>query len=248
MDSIQVVAFDLDDTLLRLAPNFIPQYLHLLDESIREKVPSRASLAKVIMASAERMMQKPRDAVGLSDFFYQDFEQRTGLRRDMMEPHLERFFQERFPRLEHLSRPVYGAMGLLATLKEIGYRMALLTSPLFPRVAIDIRLRWAGLEGFPFDWRTSFEVVHATKPQPGYYLEAAEALGIDPCHWLMVGNDFREDIIPAQEAGMAVYWVNDHLREADRLMLPPDVKAGSLYRMMEALLDPRSESRSGGGQ
>ncbi len=232
MTAIRVVAFDLDDTLLRLAPDFIPQYFRLLDHRLQEQFPNTKPLSHAIGASSLRLMQKPRDGERLADFFYRDFADSAGVPEEVVRPAFESFYVEHFPSLQFLARPVYGAMGLLTAIKEAGYQVALLTSALFPTAAIDERLRWAGLEGFPFDWRTAFEGVHATKPQPGYYLEAADGLGIPPDEWLMVGNDVVEDIIPAHAAGMQVYWVHDEALST----LPEGVPAGAPHGPVERVL------------
>ena len=230
--SIEIVAFDLDDTLIRLAPNFIPEYLTRLSRRIESVFPDAAPISPAILASSTMMMNKERNQERLEDFFYRDFTTRTGLGRGALEPHLTAFYRDEFPQLEFLSRPVFGVMGLLATVRARGYRVALLTSALFPRLAIDARLRWAGLEGFPFDWRTSLEVVHATKPQPGYYLEAAEAGGVSPDRWLMVGNDLAEDIVPAYNAGMSVYWVHGDVTDDEWALVPPNTPVGPLERVV----------------
>lgn len=230
--TIEVVAFDLDDTLIRLSPDFVPEYLKRLAERLESVFPKAGSIASAILDTSQLMMEKTRDPERLEDFFYRDFEQRTGLARTALEPHLTAFYDEEFPALESLSRPVYGVMGLLAGVRARGFRVALLTSALFPRRAIDARLRWAGLEDFPFDWRTSLEVVHATKPQPGFYLEAADGAPYPPDQWLMVGNDLVEDVVPAHEAGMHVYWVHGDVTPDEEKRLPPDVAVGPLERVI----------------
>lgn len=235
MTSIRVVAFDLDDTLIRLAPDFIPQYFRLLDNRLQERFPNTKPLSHAIGASSLRLMQKTRDGERLEDFFYRDFAAVAGVPQEVVRPAFENFYVEHFPALQVHSRPIYGAMGLLTTIKEAGYQVALLTSALFPTAAIDERLRWAGLEGFPFDWRTSFEGVHATKPQPGYYLEAADGLGIPPEEWLMVGNDVVEDIIPAHTAGMQVYWVHDEALERLPEGVPVEAPHGPIERVLRVL-------------
>jgi FMN phosphatase YigB (HAD superfamily) len=123
-------------------------------------------------------------------------------------------------------------MGFLTQLQAMGLRVVLLTSPVFPRVAIEERLVWAGLEGFPFDWISSFEVVHAAKPHPAYYREAATTLGIEPQHWLMVGNDLDADIRPAVATGMQAWWVNGQELPDD---LRGKVHQGTLQQLLELL-------------
>lgn len=239
MRAIDVVAFDLDDTLIRLSPNFIPEYLTKLAHWLERAFPHTTSVSTEILASSRRMMEKEFDSERLEDFFFRDFCARTGLPRDKLADTLQAFYRQEFHTMSRYARPVYGVMGLLATLQARGYRIALLTSALFPRQAIDLRLTWAGLEDFPFDWRTSLEVVHATKPQPGFYREAAQALGIPPERWLMVGNDLVEDIIPAHQVGMAVYWVHGTVSAEEAEQLPPQTPFGPLERVVTWLQDAR---------
>ncbi|NMP21970.1 HAD family hydrolase [Sulfobacillus harzensis] len=233
---IRVVAFDLDDTLIRLDPTFVPEYVRLLDETLRAALALSEPLSGHFLEVTNQMMAKMRDEESLQDFFFRQFSERASLTRNQIEGPLTAFYEEIFPRLRSLARPVYGAMGMLSQLKAAGYQVALLTSALFPKAAIDERLRWAGLEGFPFDWRTAFEVVHATKPQPGYYEEAADALGVPPQAWLMVGNDLVEDIIPARSAGMAAYWVRDQKPTAEEeATLPPGTPWGPVEAVLSHL-------------
>ncbi len=49
--------------------------------------------------------------------------------------------------------------------------------------------------------------MHATKSHPAYYLEIAQRLGRQPAECLMVGDDWRLDIVSAAAAGMQVYWI-----------------------------------------
>ncbi|MCY0898418.1 MAG: HAD hydrolase-like protein [Firmicutes bacterium] len=232
MAPVRVVAFDLDDTLLRLSSDFVPRYLALLTEHLADHLPRVPNIAQALRDTTKALMAKPGDAEWLQDFFYRDIGHRLNLGRDVLEPAMQNFFETRFQELQVWARPVYGVLGLLARLKEHGYRLVLLTSALFPAVAIDQRLAWAGLDGVHWDWRTAFENVHATKPQVAYYREAAAAVGIDPQYWLMVGNDLDEDIRPAHAAGMAVYWVQDRaLFPKTPLWLPDDAPRGLVHQV-----------------
>ena len=244
MRSIDVVAFDLDDTLIQLSPNFIPEYLGMLSEYLQSAFPHAGAVDEALLASSNAMMQKTRDPRGLEDFFFDDFCGRTGIPRNSVKDPLLAFYDREFHRLEHLARPVYGAMGTLASVRAAGCRVALLTSPLFPARAIEWRLRWAGLEDFPWDWKTSLEVASATKPQPDYYREAADRLGVNPACWLMVGNDLVEDIVPAHHAGMAVYWVKTGaIDDQERALLPPGKSGGPLQRVISVLDELQRKGR-----
>ena len=80
------------------------------------------------------------------------------------------------------------------TLKGAGYRLALATNPLFPAVATESRIRWAGLEPGDFELYTTYENTGYCKPNPAYYRDLLERLDCDAEDCLMVGNDVEEDM------------------------------------------------------
>ena len=98
-------------------------------------------------------------------------------------------------------------------LKECGYRVALATNPIFPHVATENRIRWAGLVPEDFEIYTTYEASTFCKPNPAYYLEVARTLGVKPEECLMVGNDATEDMA-AREVGMDVFLLTDCLINA----------------------------------
>ncbi|KUK34803.1 MAG: Haloacid dehalogenase domain protein hydrolase [Caldanaerobacter subterraneus] len=52
----------------------------------------------------------------------------------------------------------------LEILKEKGYTLVLATNPVFPRIAILERLRWAGLNESYFDFITTYEICIFVSP------------------------------------------------------------------------------------
>ncbi|HEX7588056.1 MAG TPA: HAD hydrolase-like protein [Anaerolineae bacterium] len=47
------------------------------------------------------------------------------------------------------------------------------------------------------------------EPNPAYYREMAALLDCAPADCVMVGNEAKNDIWPAKEAGMKTFWVTD---------------------------------------
>ena len=88
--------------------------------------------------------------------------------------------------------------------------MVLATNPLFPAVATYSRIRWTGLTPEDFLLVTTYENATRCKPNPDYYLEILDKLGLVPEECLMVGNDAEEDMIAAQ-TGMKVFLLTDCL-------------------------------------
>ena len=104
--------------------------------------------------------------------------------------------------------PVYNKIRYLATIlqqvKAQGLRVALATNPIFPAVATENRIRWAGLQPEDFELYTTYENSDCCKPNPLYYQRITEKLGVAPEACLMVGNDAMEDLAAAQ-LGMQVF-------------------------------------------
>ena len=99
---------------------------------------------------------------------------------------------------------------LIKYIKDKGYRVVLATNPLFPKIATESRIRWAGLEPSDFEYFTTYETSHYCKPNLGYYRELIDRLQVEPTECLMIGNDVNEDMIAA-ELGMKVFLLTDCL-------------------------------------
>ncbi len=102
------------------------------------------------------------------------------------------------------------AKELIEYLKSQGYRLVLATNPLFPSIATESRMRWAGLVPEDFEYYTVFENSRFCKPNPKYYEEILEKLGCKAEDCYMVGNDVSEDMI-TEQLGMEVFLLTHSL-------------------------------------
>ena len=100
-------------------------------------------------------------------------------------------------------------------LKQLEYRVVLATNPIFPKSATESRIRWAGLEPSDFEFITTYENTSYCKPNPDYYRDIAERLGVPPEECLMVGNDVSEDMV-AETVGMKVFLLTNCLINKER--------------------------------
>ena len=99
---------------------------------------------------------------------------------------------------------------VIAKLKVKGLTLALATNPIFPAIATESRMRWAGLDQNDFVLYTTYENSRFCKPNPEYYRDILNQLGAQPQECLMVGNDVTEDMV-AQTLGMQVFLLTDCL-------------------------------------
>jgi FMN phosphatase YigB (HAD superfamily) len=100
--------------------------------------------------------------------------------------------------------------GIIEEARGKGFRLILATSPLFPRIATEKRIRWAGLAPEDFEFITTYESYHAAKPNREYYEEVLAQAGLSGTDCIMVGNDAREDLPAPAELGMETFLVLNH--------------------------------------
>ncbi|HEY8415226.1 MAG TPA: HAD family hydrolase [Thermaerobacter sp.] len=243
---VRAVLFDLDGTLLELdMARFLPVYLQRLASYVADLFEPEDFVRQLMRATAAVIGNRDRSRTNervLYDTFWSGLDpaRHPGARPERREEAMarfDRFYRTEFGRLRHMARPRPEAPRVVAAARARGCKVVLATSPVFPRVAIEERLRWAGLDAGQFDLVTTLENVHTCKPQPDYYDEVAARVGVEPAQCLMVGNDLRDDIAPAALAGMGVYVVEGLIvneGEADA----PRAPRGSLRQLLEWLEGP----------
>jgi FMN phosphatase YigB (HAD superfamily) len=177
------------------------------------------------------------------DVFWSVFCQRTGIEREAFEFSLKQFYQDEFPKLRRLTneRPV--ARKIVRTSFEKNLKVVIATNPLFPASAIEQRLDWAGIpvEEFPYDLVTTYENMHATKPQQAYYEEILEVIDVESAAALMVGDDWKNDMEPASQLGLRTYWVQEGWQDPPELV-PAIDGVGSIESLYLLFLEGWLES------
>ena len=200
---------DLDDTLLHNhIDEFLPAYLKLLSDELAPYAPPQAMVSQLISATG-KMAANQRPNCTLKQVFDAAFYPALGLTPEDLQDVLRRFYEEKFPSLQLLTRPKPEAVRLVQAAFERGYRVVVATNPLFPRRAIEHRLAWAGLPAnqYPFELITTYETFHFSKPNPAYYAEILGRLNWPEGGILMVGDDWKRDIQGASLLGLATYWL-----------------------------------------
>jgi FMN phosphatase YigB (HAD superfamily) len=155
------------------------------------------------------MVDNGRPECTLEEVFSERFYPALRLNRTDVEATIRNFYNQEFTRLKELTRPRTEAVRMVEEAFGRGYRVVVATNPLFPRLAIEHRLDWAGLpvEKYPFDLVTSYESFHFAKPNPAFYAEVLARLGWPEGPVVMVGNSLEEDIWPARNLGLPAFWL-----------------------------------------
>ena len=124
----------------------------------------------------------------------------------------------------------------MSKIGDKGYRLVLATNPIFPAIATESRIRWAGLEPKDFEFYTTYENSGYCKPNPDYYREILNRLQVSPGECLMVGNDVTEDMV-AETLGMKVFLLTDCLinKEEKDISVYPNGSFEQLLAFVEQL-------------
>lgn len=231
---IKTILFDLDGTLLPIDTDaFARQYMRALGAYAGHLVPP-VELVKQVWAATGEMIRNTDPGLTNAEVFANAFFPRVGVDRKTLMPVFDAFYREQFPSLRSTCTGLPGvARSVVETALEQGYEIVLATNPLFPRVAIEERMRWIEVDDLPWRLVTVYEEMHACKPQLRYYEEVLERIGRAPGECLMVGNDVQEDGAAAS-LGIDVFFVTDFLIDREGRVLPPE-RSGTLASLRDLL-------------
>jgi FMN phosphatase YigB (HAD superfamily) len=229
--TIKAVLFDLDGTLLDNDLDvFLPHYLEQIAARVAHLVPPKQFI-KYLLAGTKAMTEN--DGRGTNEeIFAEVFYPLVGHSREELEPIFLDFYKRFYPALGRYTQRKPVARPVVQAAFDLGYEVVISTNPLFPMVAMEERLRWAGVEGFPYRLVTSYENCHASKPGLRYYQEVLDTIGRPGGEALVVGNE-AHDLLPAQ-LGCKTYLVPGPQTKLDPAMPAPDYE-GDLAGV-EALL------------
>ena len=208
--SITTVLFDLDGTLLPMDQDvFIKKYFGLLAQKLAPHGYDPEKLIQAVWAGTKAMVMN-NGKVTNKEAFWITCDAALGCKASKdADIHIE-FYRNEFNQVQEVCGFEPMAAQIVHSLKDRGYRVVLATNPLFPSIATQNRIRWAGLQPEDFEYITTYEKSHYCKPNPDYYREILEQLHLQPEECLMVGNDVGEDMI-AQQLGMKVFLLTDCL-------------------------------------
>ena len=207
---IRTVLFDLDGTLLPMdQETFVRAYFGLLARKLRPHGYDSEKLIAAIWQGTAAMVKNDGSRTN-EEAFWQDFCTHFGDGARADEPIFDDYYRSEFKQVQSACGYSPFAQEAVSVLQEKGMQIALATNPIFPAVATESRIRWAGLDRQAFALVTTYENSRHCKPNPDYYRDVLSALDANPAETLMVGNDVGEDMI-ARKLGMQVYLVTDCL-------------------------------------
>ena len=218
---IKAVLFDMDGTLLPMdVKSFEKLYFKTLAARVAPLGYSPQALIEGIWRGTEAMVKNDGSKLN-SDVFWHVFADIFGKQAFGHVGNFDEYYKTDFVAAKAACGLNPKAGQIVKDLKSRGLTVVVATNPLFPEVAQQQRLDWAGVAASDVDLITHYDNSHFCKPNLKYYEELLNKLGLEGNECLMVGNDVNEDMI-AEQLGMKVFLVTDCL-------LNPDNKDVSCY-------------------
>lgn len=210
MSDIKVILFDLDGTLLPMDQDaFAKDYFGRLAAALMPYGYEPKKLVASIWEGTRAMVKNDGSRTNEAAF-WKSFTEIHGPEAEAHRPVLDRFYKEEFDKVKASCGFFPEAAPLIHRLKADGYRIALATNPLFPSIATEKRIAWAGLSPSDFELYTTYENSRYTKPNLYYYRDILHKLGVSADECLMVGNDVGEDMVAGQ-LGMKLFLLTECL-------------------------------------
>lgn len=206
---IKHILFDLDGTLLQMDNDeFAKSYFHYLNLRIGGQIDVRR-FDEALLAATNVMVRDTDSSRTNEIVFLQHFRSLLGEQAEPLLQQMMEFYEDHFWQLRKVTRPSAAALQAVETALS-GGDAVIATNPIFPRIATEQRLRWAGLNSSDFPLVTVYENSCFCKPNPAYYQEILEKMGWQADECLMVGNDEWEDLV-AGKLGIRTCLVTDCL-------------------------------------
>lgn len=206
----RAIFFDLDGTLVPMElEEFLGGYYRALGNFVEARGYDREAFLAALNKGVVSMMKHP-DGTRNDEAFWETFPTLVGSARSELEPLMLDFYEHDFGHVGDSVAPAQAAQRAVAALSAKGYPLALTTMPLFPQIAVEWRLRWAGVDPALFQRITTYENSTSTKPKLAYFAENVAAFGVRGSDVLMVGNNTVEDLV-ACGLGSDAFLVTNHM-------------------------------------
>lgn len=208
---LKAILFDLDGTLLPMESldEFIAAFLRDVSADAARLGFDPRALAGAVWEATGAVIRndgsRSNDAA-----FHEVIRARYGERTAELDRLFDDYYRGRFNELAALCGRDPVVAETVAALKQKGLTLVLASKPIFPLVAQQARMRWAGVDPADFAHVTGAENSAFCKPAPAYYAEILDKLGLKPDECLMIGNDVEDDLT-AEQVGVPVFLTTDWL-------------------------------------
>lgn len=215
---MNTILFDLDGTLVPITQKDFGNVYFKLLISKNNDLNISIDTMKTALFSGVKAMVKNDGSVTNEQAFWNAFTSVADVSRKDCEIVFEKFYATEFDKVKSVVTETDISKQLISVLKQKGYKLILATNPIFPIEAVEKRLKWVGLSKSDFAYITTYDNSCFCKPNPLYFKEIVDKLGLDVNECLMVGNNVVEDTC-AEKIGIKTILLTDTLENENNLSL-----------------------------
>lgn len=208
---LKAVLFDLDGTLLPMNDNeFTRLYFGLLCKTVTPLGYDSKKLVDTLWTGTSKMYRNDGSKTN-EEVFWDCFAEIYGKDKLKDKPAFDRFYSNEFKLSKSATRDNPIAKEIIDFLKNNNIKIILATNPLFPPNAIETRISFINLVPSDFDYITTYDNSHFTKPNPKYIEEILNKNNLKSEEVLFFGNNEVEDCDCASALNIKSYLVGDDL-------------------------------------
>ncbi|MBE6124643.1 MAG: HAD family hydrolase [Erysipelotrichaceae bacterium] len=202
---LKAVFFDLDSTLLPMNEDlFAKEYFSLLADKASNYGHKKDDFVKTIWGGTKKMVTNDGSMTNEQAFwnFYTSVYGEDKIKDKVV---FDAFYLDEFKGVKKHCYDNPYLEDLFKYLKTTNLKIILATNPLFPVEAVLTRMAFVGLKKEDFDYITNYSNSSFCKPNPNYYQELLNKLGLKPEEVIMIGNSLEEDGIASFKVGIKPY-------------------------------------------
>lgn len=206
---IKTILFDLDGTLLPMNEDeFTKGYFGLLCKRLAPLAYDKDTLIKAIWAGTKQMVKNDGSKTN-EQVFWDCFAEIYGKDKLKDKAEFDNFYLSDFKKSQAFCGENKYAKEIVEIARSKGLKTILASNPVFPKDGMVTRLGFVGLTEKDFDYISSYENSHYSKPNPKFYQEILDNNNLKADEVIMFGNSESEDYEPATACGIKCYLVGD---------------------------------------
>ena len=212
---MKAVLFDLDGTLLPMnEDNFLRGYFGFLYKHMAPLGFEKDSFVKAVWYGTDAM-RKNDGEITCKEAFWNAFGALYPDKNiDKICEEFNKFYSTEFENTKAFCEPAYdGAQQIIDEIKSKVDKVIVVANPVFPKHAMETRIRFAGIDPKSFDYITSYEESHFAKPNKNFIKEILDKFNISPNDVVYFGNSEKEDGRAARELNLKFYLTGNIVRD-----------------------------------
>jgi len=227
---INVLLFDLDDTLVKITNWELLKFIFYIKAMVRFRKIISPFLFYKYFSSAVKKIKTNSSNIKNGLLFKELLANYSNKSIHLIEKTIQDFIQKDFVKLKKFFRPIPEAKKAIKLAQKLGYKLVLATNPTMPLETVSLRIKWANLDKIKFNYITHSDIMTRCKPNPEFYFELLHLLKIKNTQCLMVGNDFIKDF-SAQKAGIPTFIINSrHSRKQLKYINKNEIEGWGSYQ------------------